>query len=89
VALPWVPSWRDLVDPLQELRDQLTRPAGELPRPVSGYLAVLEAIHAALHRALNPVLASSELRSPAVPGRPDQPPRPIADRAVSGRVAGA
>jgi hypothetical protein len=85
VALPWVPSWHDLADPLQELRDQLTRPAGELPRPVAGYLAVLAAIHAALRTTL----ASPELRSPAVPGRPDQTPLSAPEQPVAGRAARA
>jgi hypothetical protein len=82
VALPWVPSWHDLVDPLQELRGQLTRPVGELPRPVAGYLTVLAAIHAALR-----TVASSELRSPAVPGRPDTAPLSASGQSVAGRAA--
>jgi hypothetical protein len=48
VALPWVPQWRDLVDPLQQLHDQLAQPAGQLPRPVGRYIAGVAAIHAAL-----------------------------------------
>jgi hypothetical protein len=79
VALPWVPSWRDLVDPLRELRDHLIRPAAELPRPVSGYLAALTTIRTAL--------ASSELRSPAVPGRPDPAPLLAPEQSVVGRAA--
>jgi hypothetical protein len=79
VTLPWVPQWRDLVDPLQELNDQLTRPAAQLPRPVAGYLAALTAISGALR---------SGLRSPAVPGRPDPSP-PMSERVVSGRAVRA
>ena len=78
VTLPWVPQWRDLVDPIQELRDQLHR-AGKLSRPVAGYLAALTAISGALR---------SGLRSPAAPGRPDPSP-PMSERVVSGRAARA
>jgi hypothetical protein len=70
ITLPWVPPWCDLADPIQELREQLTRPAAKLPRPVGGYLVALAAIHTALHTAL----ASPGLRSPAPPGRPNQAP---------------
>ena len=86
VVLPWVPQWRDLVDPLQQLHDQLAQPAGQLPRPVGGYVAGVAAIHAALasrmsiSAALNspaldsPVLDSSALDSSALgspaPGAP-------------------
>ena len=62
VALPWVPQWRDLVDPLQQLHDQLAQPAGQLPRPVGGYLAGVAAIHAALASRMN---SSAALDSPA------------------------
>jgi hypothetical protein len=58
VALPWVPHWRDLADPLHELRDQLNQPPAELPRAVGGYLAALAAIHTGLS-------SSPGLRSPA------------------------
>jgi hypothetical protein len=76
VALPWVPQWRDLVDPLQQLHDQLAQPAGQLPRPVGGYVAGVAAIHAALASRMNSsaaldssALGSSALGSPA-PGAP-------------------
>ena len=69
ITLPWVPPWCDLVDPIQELRDQLHRPAGKLPRTVGGYLAALTAIHTARHSASRTVL-----RSPAPLGRPNQAP---------------
>ena len=48
VTLPWMPHWRDLVDPLEQLRQQMADPAGQLPRPVGGYVAGLAAMHAAL-----------------------------------------
>ena len=98
VVLPWVPQWRDLVDPLQQLHDQLTQPAGQLPRPVGGYVAGLTAIHAALgSRAMrSPALVMPALdspgpgapvvRSPAPPGRPHRTPPPpeqgLAEQAV-------
>ena len=63
VALPWVPQWRDLVDPLQQLHDQLAQPAGQLPRPVGGYVAGLAVIHAALGTRMN---SSAALDSPAL-----------------------
>ena len=63
VVLPWVPQWRDLVDPLQQLHDQLAQPAGQLPRPVGGYVAGVAAIHAALASRMN---SSAALDSPAL-----------------------
>ena len=68
VALPWVPQWRDLVDPLQQLHGQLAQPAGQLPRPVGGYVAGVAAIHAALASRMNSsaALGSSALDSSAL-----------------------
>ena len=68
VALPWVPQWRDLVDPLQQLHDQLAQPAGQLPRPVGGYIAGVAAIHGALGTRMNSsaALGSSALGSSAL-----------------------
>ena len=79
VALPWVPQWRDLVDPLQELHDQLTRPAGKLPRPVGGYLAAL----AAIHTALTPMRLDPSTRFD--PARCSAPPHPRAARTAGTR----
>jgi len=86
-VLPWMPQWRDLADPLQDLRDQLTRPAGDLPRAVRGYLAALAALRAALDTpdttAVAPAVATSSspgLRSPGPPGHPIPAPPPVTDR---------
>ena len=72
VVLPWVPSWHDLVDPLQELRDQLTAPPGSC-RDRSP--ATSPSWPRSTPRC---ALSSSELRSPAVPDRPH--PRPPSHR---------
>ena len=48
VVLPYVPQWRDVVDPLVELRRQLAEPYEGLPRPVRQYVDAVTLIHDAL-----------------------------------------
>ena len=45
VVLPYVPQWRDAVDPLAELRRQLAEPRERLPRPVRQYVDAVTLIH--------------------------------------------
>jgi hypothetical protein len=54
VLVPHVPHWRDVVDPLSELRRHLAASADDLARVVRRYLTAVASIREALERQVEP-----------------------------------
>jgi hypothetical protein len=49
VLVPHVPQWRDVVDPLTELRRNVSAPLDELPRSLHRYIDAVALLQDALH----------------------------------------
>ncbi len=80
VVLPYVRRWHDLAAPLDEVRDLLTRPAGELPRALRPYAAALTRLSTAL--ADHPRSGNAARARPAATR-----PRTAIARPVPGRIS--
>lgn len=57
VLVPHVPQWRDVVDPLAELRRDLSVPVDGLPRPVRRFVDAVALLQEALRGPVDPVRA--------------------------------
>lgn len=64
VVLPFVRRWRDVAEPLVDLRGLLDRPPTELPRPLRRYAAALHRLRAALDTTARPSTAARSAGRP-------------------------